>query len=86
MRLQVEDRDGPDFEKARMVFNSDVYLNGKMAKYVTVADEEAGYIVSHTTDHYDNILLTPDGEEVLDHIETGVVQIVDRRKRDVVRT
>lgn len=37
MRLQVEDRDGDDWELAQMVFNTDVYLNGKMAKYVTVA-------------------------------------------------
>lgn len=86
MRLQVEDANGDDWEKAQMVFNTDVYLNGKMAKYVTIADEEAGYIVCHQIDELGNAVLNRDRDEVLDYIETGVVQIVDRRKRDVVRT
>lgn len=86
MRLHVDDRNGPDPVKADLVFNTDVYLNSVMAKNVTVADEEGGYIVCHTLDINGSPIINLEKQELYDHIETGVVQIVDRRKRDVVRT
>lgn len=86
MRLSVEDRNGPDFEKAQMVFNTDVYLNGVIAQNVTVADEEGGYIVCHTMDVNNRPILNEARDGILDHIEIGVVKLVDRRKRDLVRT
>lgn len=81
MRLDIADMLDWTVEQAQLANNCKIYLNGEEVKYVTVADEEQGYIERYK--ELDGKFVREGDEIAIERLE-GEVQIIDKRNIGVL--
>ena len=85
MRLSVEDLHGDDFEKADLVLNAEVLLDGQRVERCLMADEEKGEVLVYIPQDDPRWKTeVKDSEEWPTETKHGKVEIIDRRKVGVL--